>query len=140
MNTPPRMLAAGLLLFSLTAAAVPAVAQEPITPPEEGDPVIVYTHKFKPAEFEAGKKLVIEGFSDAIVDHGHDRLTFFMVDEHATEVVVVSVFPDEATMKDWQAAGVRHEVLEKLEPMRRQPLIFQTFTLESLHTTMDNGQ
>lgn len=130
----PHLFLAAALLFVASWASAPASAQESLLIPDEGDPVIVYTHKFKPADFGAGKKLVIDGFTEAINDHGLDRLIFFLVDEHANEVVAISIFPDEEAMQAWQAAGVRHKVLEELEGARRQPLIFQHFVLESMHS------
>lgn len=125
--------AAGMLLLAASGSSGAAMAQDTLPAPQAGDPVVVYTHKFKPADFEAGKKLVIEGFGDAMAEHGEDRLTFFLSDEDASEVIAVSIFPNGASVEKWHDAMARHEVLEKLAPMRRQPLILQEVQLENVH-------
>jgi hypothetical protein len=130
-------IATGLLLLVSSSFLAPATAQESLPAPQAGDPVVVYVHKFKPADFEAGKKLVIEGFSKAIGDHGENRLTFFLADEDASEVIAVSVFTNGASVDKWHDAMARQEVLEKLLPLRRQPLILQELQLENIHV-VDN--
>lgn len=126
------LVALGLMVLGVSTLNDQASAAE-IEAPEVGDPVVVYTHKFKPSEFEAGKKLVIEGFSEAMRDHGEERLTFFMVDQDASEVVAVSIFKNNASVEKWHDAVTRLKVLEDLEALRRQPLILQEFRLEKIH-------
>lgn len=127
------MIAAGWLLLLSPSLCGSAMAQDALPAPQAGDPVVVYVHKFKPADFEAGKKLVIEGFSEAMDTHGEDRLTFFLADQDASEVVVMSIFTDGSSVDEWHDAMARHEVLEKLAPLRRQPLILQELQLEDIH-------
>jgi hypothetical protein len=133
MKTRFGMLAAGLLVLVSSSFLGPAKAQDTLPAPKAGDPVVIYTHKFKPADFEAGKKLVIEGFGDAIEQHGENRLTFFLSDEDASEVIAVSIFTGGASVDKWHADMARQKVLEKLEPLRRQSLILQQLKLESIH-------
>jgi hypothetical protein len=127
------IVAAGLLMLVASSFSGRAMAQETLSAPKAGDPVVVYTHKFKPADFETGKTLVIEGFGQAMSEHGEDRLTFFLTDEDASEVIAISIFPNGASVEKWRDAMARHEVLEKLEPLRRQPLILQELQLENIH-------
>jgi hypothetical protein len=127
-------LAAGAAMMAVTAFHQPASAQEAtLRAPAVGDPVVVYTHRFKPEDFNAGRNLVIAGFGEAMTKHGGDRLTFFIVDEGANEVVAVSIFPQGASVEDWHQAMSRHEVLDQLEPLRREPLIRQEFRLGGVH-------
>jgi hypothetical protein len=126
-------LAAGAALLLLTSLSGPAKAQETLSAPRAGDPVVVYVHKFKPANFEEGKKLVIEGFGEAMTTHGGDRLTFFLTDDDASEVITVSIFTNGSSVEKWHDAMSRHEVLEKLAPLRRQPLILQELRLDNVH-------
>jgi hypothetical protein len=127
-----RKVAAGLVLLVAALSCGGASAQE-LSMPAPGDRVVVYTHKFNPQDFEAGKELVIEGFGEAMTKHGDDRLTFFLVDEAASDVVVVSLFVNGSSVERWHDAMVRHEVLDKLAGLRRQPLILQEFDLEGIH-------
>lgn len=129
-----RKVAAGLFFLVAPLLHGGASAQEPPMPvPALGDRVVVYTHKFKPDDFEAGQNLVIEGFGEAMTEHGDDRLTFFLVDEATSEVVTVSLFVNGSSVERWHDAMARHEVLDKLAGLRRQPLILQEFELEGIH-------
>ncbi|MCP4328908.1 MAG: hypothetical protein GY791_10785 [Alphaproteobacteria bacterium] len=132
--TKSGILVAGLAVYGLSLLGGPAAAEDmALTVPNDGDPVVVYTNRFKPEHFEAGKKLVIEGFSKAMADHGKDRLTFFLVHEDASEVVTVSIFLNGTDVDRWHDAMGRQEVVKKLNPLRRQPLILQEFEFEELH-------
>lgn len=124
--------AGGLLLLSLNFSGT-SVAQETLSAPQVGDPVVVYVHKFKPADFEAGKKLVIDGFGKAMNEHGQGRLTFFLTDEDASEVFAISIFTNGSSVENWHDAMARQEVLKELAPLRRQELILQEFRLENTH-------
>lgn len=126
-------LAAGAILLLSSSLSAPCTAQESLTSPQIGDPVVVYIHKFKPADFDVGKELVIKGFGEAMTEHGGERLTFFLTDKAASEVIAVSIFTEGSGVEKWHESMARHEVLEKLTPLRRQPLILQQLQLVNVH-------
>lgn len=65
--------------------------------------------------------------------HGGDRITFFLVDENASEIVAVSIFVNGSSVQEWQDAMARQEVLAAIEPLRREPLSLQEFRFDTLH-------
>ena len=101
--------------------------------PVRGDAVVVYTHLFNPDDFEEGRMLVEDGFIKAMTDMGEKRRTYFLVGAPNRKVVVVSFFAEGVSVDEWQAFAGRLDVLEKLEPLRSEPLKIERFDLDLVH-------
>ena len=113
-----RCLYIALPLASFVAQSADAQEYEPA----EGDSVVIYTNKFRAEEFENAKKIMVEGFSGAIVSSGQSRRTFWMADESTGEIVGVSFFQQGHSVDEWHNHEARQEVLDRLEPLRSAPL------------------
>jgi len=131
-----RWFAAAVLAVLLSVASNPAWAEEATSyQPVKGDEVVVYIHRFKPEDYKKGRDLVEEGFSAAISQHGKARRTFFLENEASYEVMAVSFFHSSSPVEEWHDSQERKDVLEKLEPLRREPLIIQRYKLGLHHVT-----
>jgi hypothetical protein len=102
--------------------------------PAATNEVVIYTHRFKPENFEEGLKLVQEGFTAAQAKMGQTRLNYFLADRNSHDVVVVSFFGEGMSVEDWHEFVGRLEVLQKLEPMRRSPLEVERFAVDAITT------
>ena len=125
-------IAASLSLL-LGGAAAAVVAGEVF--PSKGNEVVIYTHHFKPENFAAGLKLVEEGFTDAQTKMGQTRHNYFLVNSAANDVVVVSFFGKDESVEDWHKFIGRLDVLKQLEPMRREPLELERYTVDAITST-----
>ena len=122
------------LAVPLLLPAGPGIAEDaPSYLPVRGNEVVVYTHLFNPDDFEEGRKLVEDGFIKAMTDMGEKRRTYFLVDAPNHKVVVVSFFAEGVSVDEWQAFAGRLDVLEKLEPLRREPLKIERFSVDAVH-------
>lgn len=120
-------------------------AEEPVLPDEEPDRAVylpdpdhvalIFTHKFHPDDYEAGKQIVIEQFSQAIEASGHTRRTYFLSREDSAEVVTLSFFHPNSSTSLWLSSPGREEVLSTLRSMFRAPLDVQEYTAEHIHNT-----
>jgi len=122
------VLAAGVSAGGAEAADTNAYAPAP------GNEVVVYTHHFKPETFEAGVKLVEEGFTQAQAKLGQTRKNYFLVDAESHDVVVVSFFGEGMDVEEWHAFVGRLDVLKQLDPMRREPLEVERFKVDAITT------
>lgn len=125
------VLAAILVLLTQSSVADQSAGYSP----QLGDEAVIYTHRFNAQDYEAGKQLVIEGFSAAIVKAGQARHTYFLEDPQSHEIVAVSFFKKGHSVDEWHAHMARLEVLRKLEPMRREPLVLHRYRLVEIHNT-----
>jgi hypothetical protein len=123
----------GAMLFGGGSAV--ATAEDASFTPASGGEVVVYTHRFKAENFEEGVRIVEDGFTAAQREMGQVRLNYFLVDSSNHEVVVVSFFGDEESVDEWHKFMGRLDVLEKLEPLRREPLKLERFTIHAITTS-----
>jgi hypothetical protein len=115
-------------------ASAPAVRAEDKAEykPAKGNDVVIYTHHFKPDTFAAGLKLVEEGFTAAQAKMGQTRKNYFLVNPDTHDVVVVSFFDEGMSVDEWHKFVGRLDVLEQIEPMRREPLEVEPFTVDAI--------
>ena len=126
-----------LLLF----AACQKDEVDPIYLPESGHLTISFTHKFNPADYEEGKRIVVEEFSAAIDNSGQVRRTYFMSNPDSAEVYAISFFDPSSSTTEWLNSEERDAVLQKLLPLYREPLIVEEYTtglIHDTHTSDDN--
>jgi hypothetical protein len=98
--------------------------------PTEGHSVVIYTHKFKREQFDAGVKIVREQFPKAQVRHGQKRLNIFVERPDACEIVNVSFFDGAAD--EWQKSQHRQDTLKVLKPMLDKDIDVQVFKIDHL--------
>ena len=103
--------------------------------PEEGHLVITFTHRFNIADYEEGKRIVVEDFSAAIKNSGQTRRTYFMSNPDSAEVYVVSFFQPGSSPTEWLNSDERDAVLQRLYPLYREPLVVEEYTTELVHNT-----
>ncbi|PPE80492.1 hypothetical protein C3941_10110 [Kaistia algarum] len=117
------------------AWAAPALAdQKPAYEPATGDEVVIYTHVFKPENFEEGLKLTTEGFTAAQAAAGQTRKNDILVDRANHKIVLISYFDKGSSVEAWHAFMGRLDLLKKLEPMRSEPLKVERFKLDAVTT------
>ena len=133
MKASLRLLAAATVLsISLGGATAAFAAAATPYEPSPGEEVVVYTHRFKPSQFEAGLKLVEEGFTAAQKEAGQTRKNDILVDRAHHTVVLVSYFGPGSDVDSWHKSMQRQGVLEKLKTMRSAPLQIERFKLEAV--------
>lgn len=125
--------AAALLLAIPHTVLAQEVGIPAVYEPEPGDEVVIYIHRFNPQDYERGRDLVIDGFTDAIEEHGQQRRTFFMVNPAEYEVLVISFFHADGSVDAWHETMGRAEVLAELEPLRREPIVISQYRLAEHH-------
>lgn len=101
--------------------------------PESGDQAIVFTHLFNADDYEQGKQIVIEGFSNAIQQSGQARRTYFLSRPENNEVLAISFFHAASNPDEWLDHSERDKVLAQLQPLYREPLRLQQYTAERVH-------
>ncbi|MCB0598792.1 MAG: hypothetical protein H6557_21775 [Lewinellaceae bacterium] len=101
--------------------------------PQSGDQAIIFTHLFNADDYEQGKQIVIEGFSNAIQQSGQTRRTYFMSRPENDEVLVISFFHADSDPEEWLNHSERDKVLAQLQPLYREPLGIQQYTAERVH-------
>lgn len=118
----------------LAFSPLPSMAQQPAAAfaPAKGNDVVVYTHRFKPENFEAGVKLVEEGFTAAQAAAGQTRQNYFIVNPDSHEIVVVSFFGPGSDVEEWHKFMGRLDILKTLEPMRSEPLQLKRYTVDAI--------
>jgi len=120
----------------LTALVIPETkAEEPAYTPQPGDEVVIYLMKFKPEDFEKGKKIQVNEFSKAMQESGQTRHTYFLEDAENNNTLAVSFFSKGHETQKWHNDDKRQEVLDKLKPMWREPQTIEKFKLVDSHTT-----
>ncbi|MEQ9617569.1 MAG: hypothetical protein RIG61_00150 [Deltaproteobacteria bacterium] len=124
-----------LLLALLTFAPKGGAEEEAAYVPEPGDEVVIYTIKYKPEDFEKGKKIQVEGFGKAMTASGQSRATYFLADPENSVTLAVSFFKKSHSVEDWHSHEEREKVLEKLKPLWREPVSYERFTLIDSHST-----
>jgi len=97
--------------------------------------VVIYTHRFTAEGFEAGLKLVKEGFTAAQVQMGQVRQNYFLVSPSTYDVVVVSFFAENQSVDEWHKFMGRLDILEKLQPLRREPLELKRLSVDAITTS-----
>ena len=122
-------------LLSLAPTGSPMAQDPPAQAPAAGDEVAVYTHRFNAEDFEQGVKLVEEGFTAAQSQMGQTRLNYFLVNPLTYEVVVVSFFGEGESVDDWHKYMGRLDVLERLAPLRREPLALERYQVHAVTAT-----
>lgn len=121
-------------LSLLLAGSAVAVSADEVFP-TKGNEVVIYSHHFKPENFNEGLKLVKEGFTNAQAKMGQTRHNYFLVNPETHDVVVVSFFGKDESVDEWHAFVGRAEVLQKLQPMRRSPMDLERFTVDAITDT-----
>ncbi len=122
-----------VLTVSLTGITSCNKTDESFYLPEEQDTAIMFVHKFKQEDFEAGKQIVIEKFSKAIEISGQSRRTYFLALPDSSEVVAISFFHKNSSPNDWLSSEQREEVLGLLQPLYEEPLSVHEFKAERIH-------
>lgn len=114
---------------------LPACKKEDVQPylPQANDQAIIFTHKFQPGDYEAGKSIVIERFSHAIETSGQTRRTYFISRPDSAEVVAISFFHPNSSTDVWLNSDERDEVLALLQPLYREPLQVRQFSATRIH-------
>ena len=107
--------------------------------PEVGHQAISFTHKFNPANYEEGKRIVVEEFSAAIENSGQVRRTYFMSNPDSAEVYAISFFDPGSNTTEWLNSGERDAVLQKLYPLYREPIVVEEYTTGLIHDTHASG-
>ncbi len=93
-----------------------------------------YTHRFKADDYEEGLKLTREGFTAAQAAAGQTRKNYILVNPERHEVVLISYFANGSEVDAWHKFMGRLDILEKLEPMRSEPIKIEHFKLDSITT------
>ena len=133
----------GLILFvillftacSTTGGDQSTADGQPQYLPQTGDAVIIFTHRFNEGDYDEGIRIVIEGFSSAIQSSGQTRHTYFLESPETNEMVAISYFHPDSSIAEWMAFAGREEVLQRLQPLYREPLEVQQLTVEDVHST-----
>ena len=99
--------------------------------PTEGHSVVIYTHKFKQGQFDAGVKIVREQFPKAQVNHGKKRLNIFIERPDDNELVNISFF-EGVDVDGWQKSPHRKVALDALKPMLDEDVGVQVFKIGHL--------
>lgn len=134
----PIALALVLALSACQPSAAPSGAdagadEAPGYLPSDGDQAIVFTHLYTPEDYDEAARLTIEEFSAAIDEHGEKRRTYWLENRENHELIAVSFFHSESDVDSWMNSGPREEVLEILEPMRREPIRIVQYEVHSAH-------
>jgi len=103
--------------------------------PSVDDYAILFIHKFNPADYEQGKQIVVNGFSDAIEASGQTRRTYFLSRADSAEVIAISFFHASASSHEWLNSDVRENVLTQLRPLYREPLELRQYSAALIHDT-----
>ena len=103
--------------------------------PSEGDDVVIYVQKYKPEDFEKGKRIQTEAFGGAMKDSGQTRRTYFAADPHSYETVAISFFKKGHNVDDWHTHKARLSALKKLEPLFREPITPHRYEVSRVHET-----
>lgn len=111
------------------------IAQDASFVPAKGGEVVVYTHRFKAENFEEGVKIVEDGFTAAQREMGQVRRNYFLANPSTYDVVVVSFFGENESVDEWHKFMGRLDILDKLEPLRREPLKLERFTVDAITTS-----
>jgi len=130
-----RYMLSAALAVGLVAMPVAASAEDKVYEPAPGNAVVVYTHHFKAADFDEGVKIVTRGFTEAQSAFGQTRKNYFLVNPETHDMIVVSFFDADESVDAWHGSSDRHDVLKKLEAVRRAPLEIERFTVEAITTT-----
>lgn len=123
-----------LLILSLFSACDKETATNAYLP-EDGHFAISFTHKFNAADYEAGKRIVVEDFSAAIKNSGQIRRTYFMSNPDSAEVYAISFFHPNSNTTEWLNSDERDAVLQQLYPLYREPLVVEEYTTDLIHDT-----
>ena len=122
-------------LLALAPAGSSMAQDRPIHAPAAGDEVVVYTHRFNAKDFEQGAKIVEEEFTAAQSRMGQTRLNYFLVNPERHDVVVVSFFGKDESVDEWHEYMGRLDVLDRLAPLRREPLAFERYQVRAVTET-----
>lgn len=101
--------------------------------PDVEDHAITFTHYFHPNDFAKGKEIVINGFSNAILESGGTRRTYFMSRPENAEVLAISFFHKGTSSNVWMDSAGRESVLKQLRPLYREPLRVRRYHAEHIH-------
>lgn len=128
-----------LTLFALLALSLFSACKKDTVKdvylPDTGHMVISFTHRFNLADYNEGKRIVVEDFSAAIKNSGQIRRTYFMSNPDSAEVYVVSYFQPGSSPTEWLNSDERDAVLQRLYPLYREPLEVEEYTTELVHNT-----
>jgi len=128
-----RVFAVSLIFLGSLLLARSARAAEEGFLPEVEDHAITFTHSFRPGEFEKGKRLVIEGFGQAILDSGGTRRTYFVSRAESHEILAISFFHESTDPSAWMDSAGREAVLKELRPLYREPLRVRRYRAAQIH-------
>jgi len=111
------------------------VQGEQVTPyqPVPGDKAVIYTHRFKPADFEKGRTLLEESFGAPLTADGRSRRTFFLSNAKSNEVLVVSFFHSDSSVEDWDDTPAQTVALTEINPLHSEPVIIEHYTVGLYH-------
>jgi hypothetical protein len=125
----------GLALASLIAPSATFAHDEPAYLPEEGDDVVLYTHTFRPENYDEASSIVVDEFTAAMDEQGQERYTLWLRNPSTYQLLAVSVFAPDSEVDDWHAYSGRLDVLGELAPMRQAPMVVERFQLYSVTST-----
>jgi len=111
----------------LGAASASFAQDAPSYLPQEGDEVVIYTHKFNAEHFAEATDIVVDEFTGAQAELGQTRRNYFLVNPTTYEVVAVSFFEGDESVDEWHGFMGRLETLDKLEPLRSAPMTLERY-------------
>ena len=125
---------AGRLILPLCAVdldfllhAIRKMLPQPGLSSEVGNHAVSFTHKFNPADYEEGKRIVVEEFS-SIENSGQIRRTYFMSNPDSAGKSMRSHSSTPSSTSEWLNSEERDAVLQKLYPLYREPLLVENYT------------
>lgn len=119
----------------IVAAPEILLAQQPEYLPQVGDDDVIYTKRWKAEDFEKANQIVADGHGEAMKESGQTRRTFWVIDPYSYETVAVSFFKKGDSVEAWQTSEVRRLVLEKLNPLMREPMVVRRYRVRGVHNT-----
>lgn len=104
----------------------------PTYSPKKGQPVVIYTHRFRPEHYRDGVELVTKQFPDAQLALGQNRHNIFLERPADSVVVNVTFFYDGAAFNEWQECDVRLKIVERMRPMLDGPVDIQVYNINGV--------
>ena len=102
--------------------------------PAKGNPVVIYTCKFKPEHFRRGVEIVTKHFPEAQAQSEihKKRLNIFLERPSTHELVNVSFFDEGPDVDDWHANTERRKTVAKLKDLLEKPIDVQVFEVDGV--------
>ena len=97
--------------------------------PMEGQPVVIYTHTFRPEHYREGVELVTKGFPEAQLELGRERHNIFLKRPATHTVVSINFFDSEEASTEWHEYAGRLKVIDKMRPLLERPVDIQVYNV-----------